>query len=338
MNIYILNTLEAGLDTVNCLKKDIDIKGLIGLSERSPGDTVSGYVYLSEYCCNVGMDFFEVDTYSLTNKSDKELLLNLDIDILIVSGWQRLLPLWLIEHCKVCVIGAHGSMGGITRGRGRSPQNWALILGAKEFNISIFKIDSGIDSGDIIDSRKYELTLFDDIRTSYNKSCLAIAEMIVENISNGRILEGVFSKQEGMSTYLPQRLPEDGQLDWHRTSLEIHNFVRALTRPYPGAFTFNDERRILILKGRPFSFSCRRTYRVGEVVKIFQNGNFLVKTADSFFLVEDYSFENSSQQNSILENDVFVSCDYRKQMQDIIQRHQAKYPDLPLSDDILSQQ
>lgn len=335
MNIYILNTLDTGLDTVNILKKELDIKGMIGLSERNPGDTISGYRYMNSYCKDSGFDFVEVQSYVLAKPQDKSLLLSLDIDILIVCGWQRLIPAWLIEHCNICVIGAHGSMHGITKGRGRSPQNWALILGAKEFYISIFKIDPGIDSGDIIDTRKYELTVFDDIRTSYYKVCFLVARMIIENINSGKIKAGKFSRQEGESTYLPQRLPEDGQLDWNRTASEIYNFVRALTAPYPGAFTFKDGIKLSIIKGRPFCCDDILSSQPGEIVKIFSDGNFLVRTADAFLLVEEYILEDN---NVILaENDVLFSCNYKKQMQTIISRHQEKYPDLPLCSDILQQ-
>ena len=55
-----------------------------------------------------------------------------------------------INIANLATIGAHGSCDGIVKGRGRSPQNWAFILGANKFKISLFKITSGIDEGDVI--------------------------------------------------------------------------------------------------------------------------------------------------------------------------------------------
>ena len=81
-------------------------------------------------------------------------------------------------------MGAHGSPLGITKGRGRSPQNWALILGLSTFYISIFKIDPGIDSGQIIETRSFTYSDFDDIKTSYYKVCLLTADMIINNLKS----------------------------------------------------------------------------------------------------------------------------------------------------------
>ena len=117
-------------------------------------------------------------------KDDKNKLLNTNIDILIVAGWQRLIPEWLIQHCKICVIGSHGSPLGITKGRGRSPQNWALIMGMESFEISIFQIDKGIDSGRIFNTKSFKYSAFDDIKTSYYKVCMLISQMLIELIKS----------------------------------------------------------------------------------------------------------------------------------------------------------
>lgn len=238
MNIYVLSTLEMGIDVTDILKKSLKIQGLIGLSERQQTNAISGYRYLKGYCDDNNFSFIEMDNYSLSNPKDKEKLLSLDIDILIVAGWQRLIPKWLIEHCKICAIGSHGSAYGITGGRGRSPQNWALLTGRKEFYISIFKIDEGADSGQIIDTRKFVLSDLDDIKTSYYRTNWLIANMIVENVNKQKISGLSFQEQQGEPQYLPQRFPEDGEIDWSRMSHRIYNSVRALTKPYPGAFSY----------------------------------------------------------------------------------------------------
>lgn len=337
METYVLNTLEIGIDSTNILKKHLDIRGVIGLSERNTTDRISGYRYLKQYCQENDLEFIEVQSYSLSNQSDKEKLLNLNIDILIVSGWQRLIPSWLIEHCKICVIGSHGSVHGITSGRGRSPQNWALLLGKKEFYISIFKIDEGIDSGSIIDTKRFILSELDDIKTSYYKVSWLTSEMIIDNIKNGRIFSDNVVKQGGEARYLPQRLPEDGEIDWSRTSNEIYDFIRALTKPYPGAFSFVGKGKIIIWKGRPFEIT-NNTYafQFGEVVNIYSNGDCLVKTGDSFLLIEDYAAISEGRELCLKEGDILSSCNFKEQIIESIDRHYKKYPELILSDDILN--
>jgi len=333
MNIYILNTLAIGQDTSLLLLKQLDIRGIIGLSERQPGDAISDYLYQKEFCKKTGVDFVEASSYTLSDERDKAKLLSLDIDVLIITGWQRLLPDWLIQHCKLCIIGSHGSPFGITQGRGRSPQNWALILGAKEFYISIFKIDKHIDSGDIIDTQKFPLTLFDDIRTSYYKVSWLTAHMIAENIKNGNIARGQFTLQkETHASYFPQRLPEDGQIDWHRSSIDIYNFIRALTKPYPGAFSKCGQSVLKIWKAIPFEVKEAGSAEPGEIVKIFNKGELLIKTGDGFILASEYE----AKDNAVLtEGLILESLPFKENMERIIRRHRTKYPELRISDEIL---
>ncbi len=336
MGIHVLNTLEIGMNSINIFKKNLDIRGVIGLSKRNAADKISGYRYQKSFCQKNDLEFIEVESYALSNPNDKKKLLNLNIDILIVSGWQRLVPSWLIEHCKVCVIGSHGSVHGITGGRGRSPQNWALMLGKEKFDISIFKIDGGIDSGPIIDTRTFVISDLDDIKTTYYKVSWLTAEMIIDHIKNGKMFSDRFVKQKGKARYLPQRLPEDGEMDWSRTSKEIYDFIRALTKPYPGAFSSIGKGQMTIWKGRPFEIKNNTgDFKFGEIVNKYHNGDLLIKTGDSFFLIEEYVLRFKECAGRLKEGDVLSSGNFHKQSVEIINRHKRKYPDLLLSDDIL---
>lgn len=333
MKVFILNTLSIGEDTIDFLSKNISISGIIGLSEREPKDNISDYSYQKEFCAKINIPFIEVSDYSLQNEKDKEILSELEIDVLIVTGWQRLVPAWLIDHCKICVIGSHGSPFGITGGRGRSPQNWALMLGAKEFYISIFKIDPGIDSGAVIDTKKFELSSFDTIKTSYYKVSILTSQMISEAIISGKLLETKFEEQSDKDAfYLPQRKPEDGEIDWNRNSFEVYDFVRALTKPYPGAFSKINNNKIVIWSGIPFSVQeeVTRDTEPGTIIKIFNKNDLLVKTKDSYFLIDNYTSEFNIE---LLQK--FEYCDFKKQLSQIVERHELKYPDLKVAPAIL---
>ena len=89
LKIYILNTLDIGIDVANTLRRHLDVKGMIGLSDRPRSDRISGFTYLKPYCDDYGLDFVEVDSYTMRAAGDREKLLLLDIDLLIVAGWQR---------------------------------------------------------------------------------------------------------------------------------------------------------------------------------------------------------------------------------------------------------
>jgi UDP-4-amino-4-deoxy-L-arabinose formyltransferase/UDP-glucuronic acid dehydrogenase (UDP-4-keto-hexauronic acid decarboxylating) len=272
-----------------------------------------------------------VTSYALNADTDRKKIEDLEIDVLLVLGWQRLIPEWLINHCKICAIGAHGSPLGITEGRGRSPQNWALMMGWDVFHVSIFNIDNGIDSGEIIDSAEFEYSQWDDISTSYYKVSMLVSHLIIKNIINGNIAAKKAIAQAGTPFYLPQRLPADGHIDWNRKTKDIYNFIRALSKPYPGAFSLIEKRKITIHKVIPFSLSIEGEYQNGQIVKVFNRKHFLVKTADHFILVTDFETDAN-----IVEGDVLSSYSWRENMNTIIERHKVKHPDLKLNKSILN--
>lgn len=331
MNVYVLCTVSTGLDTVRWVSQAVPLAGWIGLDEMTPGDAISGYKHMAPEADRLGIPFIPVQNYALSEPGDKERLLELDIDILLVLGWQRLVPEWFIQSCKKAIVGGHGSSRGITEGRGRSPQNWALLLGHRSFEIAIFRIDAGIDSGGIIDKRRFPLTERDDIRSSYYKASRLTAEMIVENVKNGRIVSGEVEPQTGTPAYLPQRLPDDGALDWSRSTAAIDRFVRALTRPYPGAFCEEGAHRLVVWGGRPF-FTEGGREKPGTIITLFSGGEVLVATGDGSFLVEDFDLKGPL---TLEEGQALPSVDFRNQIHNIVARHEAKYPDLSISPDIL---
>jgi methionyl-tRNA formyltransferase len=111
----------------------IPIAGIIGLEDRPPTEAISGIASVRDYCASKGIPFTPVESYSFSSPRDRDRVLALSISTLLVLGWQRLVPPWLIDHCRGNVIGSHGSWAGITAGRGRSPQNWSLMFGKNRF-------------------------------------------------------------------------------------------------------------------------------------------------------------------------------------------------------------
>lgn len=331
MNIYVLNTLGIGEDSVEIISHEIKIKGIIGLSKRDRTDKISDYSFQGHFSKKMGIQFVEVSSYTLSDERDKEKLLNLDIDVLIISGWQRLIPDWLIQHCSICAIGSHGSPLGITKGRGRSPQNWALIMGMESFEISIFQVDKGIDSGRIFASKKFNYSTFDNIQTSYYKVCMLTSRMIIDLLKTPNFMQIEYQQQmEDDAEYFPQRTADDGRIDWNRSNNEIRNHIRALTKPYPGAISSFEGNTIKVWDAIPFDIDIPiEKYRIGEIVKIFNKRDILVRTKESLLLVIDYDLDvNSIELKSGL---ILESVNYNNQMKAIIDRHQNKYSDLTIS-------
>src|SRR5205823_10653432 len=86
--------------------------------------------------------------------------------------------------------------------------------------------------------------------------------------------------------YLPRRVPEDGRIDWRRSTRDVHAFVRALSRPYPGAFSALGSEQIIIWRARPFRWHRDPEKSAGTVLAAFDDGSFVVATGDGALLVD----------------------------------------------------
>jgi methionyl-tRNA formyltransferase len=336
MNVYALTSLEIGRNTVKSILRHFPIKGLIGLSDRKKSDSISGFSYQKPFCDESNIDFIEVDSYALKNSKDQKKLLSLEIDVLIVCGWQRLIPNWLIEHCTIAAVGMHGSPFGITKGRGRSPHNWSLILGEKSFEISIFKIDDGVDSGNVLDHRTFFYSPYDDINTYHYKTSLLVSEMVVNFLKNPRkAVKNSAPQKLQEAEYFPKRAPEDGYIDWNRSPKELRCFISALTKPYPGARTIlKNGEEITIWSVSPFEVNITNTFQPGEIVTIFSQKDLLVKVKDGFVLVTDHSCNLNSAPPDVKEGDIFQSVNFKEQMRSLCKRHEDKFSNLKISSEI----
>lgn len=327
MNIYLLNATLNGKLLSEILCRKLSIKGMITLNNNGYSKTPEYYNY-TDFCQKEKIECIELNSYNLSDNDDKRKLESLDIDLLIVASWQRLVPSWLIQKCKIGIIGAHGSHEGITRGRGRSPQNWALMMGKRHFSMSIFWIEEGADNGAIIDTREFEYIPTDSIMTSYVKINMYKADMILKNIENGRIAIKYGTVQNEQGYYLPQRKKEDGMIDWNRDATDINNMVRALTKPYPGAFTRCGEVEFIIWSARPVIvddvYYLYDTVDNGTVISVLGD-NVLVKCGKNLLLVD-----SCTNLKEMREGMRFKSADYKQQINEIIRRHREKY-NTPLS-------
>lgn len=328
-SIYVLGTtIETG-KLVQSLATKFTISGVITLKSTTNLNNVSGYLNLNNLLSKRKIPTYEVDSYNLKNENDFKLITDLKIDILIVYGWQRLIPTWLLKHVSIAVIGVHGSPDGISAGRGRSPQNWALILGANKFYFSLFQLSEGIDSGRIITSSSYSILAEDDICTLYRK----LTNISVKLISNFLMDPIAFLEsakiQDGIVYYYPKRIADDGAIDWRSKSQSIHNLVRALTKPYPGAFTFYRNQKISIWKiEKILESNSTEKHKPGVIVSKKGRNDFRVSTSDGYINILEYDHESLLE---IKEGERFTSYSEHEILSSIIKRHYQTYPNLNIS-------
>ncbi|WP_166459546.1 methionyl-tRNA formyltransferase [Amycolatopsis pithecellobii] len=174
----------------------------------------------------------------------------LEPDLLVVAGWTRLLGPELLSVPAHGCVGFHASL--LPRHRGRAPVNWAILRGETRTGNTMLFLDPGADTGDIIDQCPVPILLDDTCGTVYERVAAAGARMLAEHLP--ALLAGTAPRRPQRATegdVLPRRTPEMGVLDWNRPARAVHDWVRALTKPYPGAFSDLDGHRTMIWRTRP---------------------------------------------------------------------------------------
>jgi methionyl-tRNA formyltransferase len=175
---------------------------------------------------------------NINEQSAIDLLTSLNLDLIFVIGWNQLLGPAALQTARIGVIGAHASL--LPADRGRAPINWALIRGATSTGNTLFWLTAGVDAGDIIDQMSIPISAYDSCASLYRQVANTNREMILRAMPAlllGERPGRPQGKPSGPS--LPGRRPADGLVDWTRPSGDVYNFVRAISRPYPGAFTYN---------------------------------------------------------------------------------------------------
>jgi methionyl-tRNA formyltransferase len=331
MKIVALCTLSTGLLAIQqALRLGVKIERIVGLrlEDKSNLSQISGFIDIESFCIENGIECAFVQDYTLKSEN-AEVLLN-NADLLWVCGWQRLVPQSFLDGTRYGAIGAHGSCDGITKGRGRSPQNWALLIGAKRFEISVFKLRAGVDDGEILSSDVFVLNEFDSIQTSYIKSSIAVARCVKKIYSKPSLLSDGMQQNES-AEYFPKRLPSDGAIDWNMFVTDIYNQVRGLTDPYPNAHTFYENSRIFIKRAIPIK--CEVDFKPGFVADQLFNGGLLVTAADGYLLIEDY--EPKSGNNVNWTGIVFSSVDMHFTVNAIRERFKKEFPEKTINSSLI---
>jgi methionyl-tRNA formyltransferase len=209
-----------------------DVVGAVTLTAEAAARR-SGTVDFGPLCRSAGVPLHR--TSDVNSPETVALLRSLDLDVLFVIGWNQILRAEALGTARVGVVGAHASM--LPKNRGSAPINWALSRGEHETGNCLLWLNDGIDTGAIIDSMAIPITPYDTCATLYERVALTNRDMLLRLWC--RLLKGQrpgTPQAEWTEPPLPRRRPADGRLDWGDTSTRVYDFVRALTRPYPGAF------------------------------------------------------------------------------------------------------
>lgn len=288
------------------LSEFIRIDYLITIDSKSASaNQVADYTDLTEVCKKYGIEKYVAENYSLKNDKDFSHIKNLGIDVAFAVGWQRLVPANILKTLSVGAFGMHGSGMDLPLGRGRSPMNWAIIEGRKQFYTNLFMYDAGVDSGDVLDTFKFHISEQDCAESMHFKNTLSMVYLIRENIDSLLRKDFSLKKQDNSvaPTYYPKRKPENSLIDWNQDLHRIDRFIRAVAPPFNGAYSYiNNSNRILITKAQVFDPSDYGygSLPTGSVVQIFPNGKFLVKCLGGLLYVTQFNSKEALKKGDIM--------------------------------------
>jgi methionyl-tRNA formyltransferase len=267
---------------VKCLERlIIEGKNIIGVVGH-PGESD-----VVQSANRYGIPIYQYE--EINSKEVAKQLKELNADIFVLSGYNKILKEEIINISPKGVINLHG--GKLPEYRGAAPINWQIINGEEEGGCSIIYLDKGIDTGDIIAQKRFPITINDTAEDVLNRTLEIFPDLLIDvlnKIETGSVV--AIKQNEEQARYYKRRHPDDGEIKWSKMSaFQIYNLVRALLGPYPRAFFYYKGKKILvqkaimmgkIMKGIP-----------GEIISFHDKG-VIIAAKDKGLLIEKISVES----------------------------------------------
>ena len=265
-----------------CLENEDELKIVFNLDVQEASKH-SASVRFENLQTKYGFSLHNVSNVS--NQENLDLLKNSNLDVLFIIGWHRIVPQEVLDTAPLR-IGIHSSL--LPKDRGSSPINWELIRGEKNGGVTLFHLTTEVDSGGIIDQEEYEISLEDDVKDVYFHATVSSLNLLEKNWSqiHNNDIESTL-QDENLVTINERRKPDDGKIDWTMAATDCYNWIRALTFPYPGAFTFWNDKKVYLWKSKVVDF---QETIPGEIIEI--DGKIIISTGKNCLEIQKIQMEN----------------------------------------------
>ena len=225
-----------------------EIVGVVTLPESATIDR-SARCRFDEIAARVGAEYVEAED---VNSADVLAALErLDPELVFIVGWYQLVREPFIARAREGVFGMHPTL--LPRHRGRASIPWALLSGLARTGVTLFQIvDASADSGEIVGQVVVDIEPDDTATTLFERVATAHVDLIREYVPE--IVAGTaprIPQDSARASTWPRRRPADGIIDWETRAPYLYDWVRAQTRPYPGAFTYLGDEKVVVWRARP---------------------------------------------------------------------------------------
>ena len=283
MKVLFCGNHNVGISSLSVLSKHVNVVGVLA----HPTDPEEGVRYDSvhDFARNLGLPVIrgkpkDSRVYSFID--------HLRPDLIWVTDYRYLIPKDILALTQYAV-NLHPSL--LPKYRGRAPINWAIINNESEIGLTAHFIDAGVDSGDILAQHRIPLEEEEDIGDALQKLYPVYEDItltVIHMFKQNRIIS---KKQEhSKASVFPARSGKDGLINWNKKTQEIHNLVRAVSNPYPGAFSVSKNGKLFIWKAeRANSEYMDKQYQHGTLLKIDEVKSLYIKCCDGVLIAKEWT-------------------------------------------------
>lgn len=232
------------------------------------GKNVSGYQPIHNLAEKNGIPYKKF--VKINDNENVEIIKQIKPDYIFVIGLSQLVKKEIIDNAQVGVVGFHPTP--LPKMRGRAANVWQVLLGVHETKCSLFFIDEGTDSGDILGQEEYVIEDTDyacDVERKINEALFTLSKRVLSQILDGNLQPVKQNEEE--ATYLLKRSPEDGIINWNLPINEIHRLIRAVSHPYPGAFGMYDGKHKIVIWKAEIEENKKFIGMNGQIAEIGEN-------------------------------------------------------------------
>jgi methionyl-tRNA formyltransferase len=194
----------------------------------------------------------------------------LEPELIFVVGWSQLVHDPFIALASEGVFGMHPTL--LPRHRGRAPIPWAILSGLARTGVTLFEIvDASPDSGAIVGQVTLDIASDETATTLFTRIADAHVELVRELVP--QLVAGSaprLPQDPSRASAWPRRTRADGIIDWETRAPYLYDWVRAQTRPYPGAFTFLGDEKVIVWGARPVELA--EPAPAGTIVEVSAEG------------------------------------------------------------------
>lgn len=248
---------------------------------------------VKRYALEAGLDVYQPET--LKDGAVKELLCELDPDIIVVVAYGKILPRYVLDYPKYGCINVHGSL--LPEYRGASPIQSAVIDGKKVTGVTTMFMADGVDTGDMLLWREYEIDENANTGTVFDDLASIGAELLLETLDG--LEKGSITptpQDESKATHAAKITKDDCAVSFNEKASTVHNKIRGLY-PFPGAFCYHGGKMLKLCESRVYT-GVVEDGEAGEVVALSKDG-VLVRCTEGAVLLTRLKPEGKGEMSAV---------------------------------------